>query len=467
MVWRLKRLESMKKPRIIISGVSGKIGKTVITSAIISKLRERGFKVQPFKIGPDFIDPSYHNVFSSLPSRNIDSIMFKKEVLVSSFCRAMENADIGVIEGVFGLYDSMDGLSEKGSTAEVSKILRSPVVLIVDAERINRGLLAIVKGFREFDREVKLSGIIVNNVAHEKQRQKIVNALKEYFKDLEIIGIIDRNRVIEEKMKYRHLGLIPTSERTHELDEIRTALREIGQQIEIDKLIELASNVEEICPDETTVESPHTDRARIGVIRDSIFSFYYPENIEYFESVAEKVYFIDSINDASLPEVDLLYIGGGFPEVYAGLLERNKSLKSDIKKRYYQGMKIYAECGGLIYLSDRVKTFNGEEYEMVGLIDGFIEMFRKPVGHGYVYLSTIKDNPLSIRNQSLIGHEFHHSRLFLREKVDFAFRVERGFGVDGRNDGIIKENLLAMYTHLHFLHNPQLFSRLIMWPHQS
>lgn len=458
----------MKKPRIIISGVSGKTGKTVITSAIISKLREHGFKVQPFKIGPDFIDPSYHNIFSSLPSRNIDSIMFTKEILISSFCRAMENADIGVIEGVFGLYDSMNGLSEKGSTAEISKILKSPVVLIVDAERINRGLLAIVKGFREFDREVKLSGIIVNNVAHEKQRQKIVNAFKEYFKDLEIIGLIDRNRIIEEKMKYRHLGLIPTSERVHELDEIKTALAEIGQQIEIDKLIEIASDSEEIYPVESG-ELYHTGKAtvRIGIIRDSIFSFYYPENIEYFESVASQIYFIDSINDTSLPEVDLLYIGGGFPEVYAGTLERNKSLKSDIKKRYYDGMKIYAECGGLIYLSDKVRTFNGEEYEMVGLIDGFIEMSKKPVGHGYVYLSTIKDNPLSIRNQSLIGHEFHHSRLFLKEKVDFAFKVERGYGVDGRSDGIFKENLLAMYTHLHFLHNPQVFRRLTMWPYQG
>jgi len=460
-------VRDMNKPRIIISSVSGRIGKTLVTSAIISLLRERGYRVQPFKVGPDFIDPSYHNIFSDRPSRNLDSIMFNQETIIKSFCKMMKDADICVIEGVFGLFDSVDGVSERGSTAELSKILKAPVILIVDAERINRGLLALVKGFMEFDRRVKLAGIIVNNVAHEKQKEKIVNAFRENFKELEIVGVIYRDSLIEEKMRYRHLGLIPISERADEIEEIKQAVRKVGRQIDIDKLIELASNVEEIHPPEyeetCSIVRPSI---KIGVIRDIIFSFYYPENIEFFEA-ADKVYYVDSTKDSSLPEVDLLYIGGGFPEVYAEMLEKNKPLKNDIKKKYDGGLKIYAECGGLIYLSGNVKTFNGEEYEMVGLIDGYIEMSKRPVGHGYVYLSTIRDNPLTNLNQRLIGHEFHHSRLTLREKVDFAFRVERGYGVDGLHDGVMKENLLAMYTHLHFLHNPEVFRKLTLWANKG
>ncbi|MEM1584191.1 MAG: cobyrinate a,c-diamide synthase [Nitrososphaerota archaeon] len=458
----------MNKPRIIISGVSGKIGKTVATSAIISLLAERGYRVQPFKVGPDFIDPSYHNIFSSRPSRNLDAVMFRKEAIINSFCRAMRNSDIGVIEGVLGLYDSVDGVTERGSTAELSKILKAPVVLIVDAERINRGLLAIVKGFLEFDRSVKIGGIIVNNVANERQGEKIVKAFREKFNGLEIVGVIHRSDIIKSKMGYRHLGLVPTSERVGEIKEIIQAIKSVGQQIDVDKIVEIASNVDEICPASFEELYPMTRCSiRIGVIRDKIFSFYYPENIEYFETVADRVYYIDSVNDSSLPDIDLLYIGGGFPEVYASLLEKNKPLKKDIKKKYEGGLKIYAECGGLIYLSERVIAFDGGEYMMAGLIDGYVEMYRRPVGHGYVYLSTIKDNPLTSLNQSLVGHEFHHSRLVLKEDVDFAFKVERGYGVDGIHDGVMKENLLAMYTHIHVLHNAEVFRKLMMWPHMS
>lgn len=458
----------MNRPRIIVSGVSGKIGKTVVTSAIISLLKERGYRVQPFKIGPDFIDPSYHNIFSNLLSRNLDSIMFRKETIIASFCNTMRNADVAVIEGVFGLYDSLDGKTEKGSTAEISKTLKAPIVLIVDAERINRGLLALVKGFIDFDKNVKIAGIIINNVAHEKQKGKIVNAFREYFKELEIVGVIYRSNTIEEKMRYRHLGLIPTSERAGEIEEIIQAIKQVGQQIDIDKLVEIASDVDEICP--SFYEEPYPkvkSNIKIGVVKDSVFSFYYPENLEYFEAFGDKVYYVDSLNDSSLPEIDLLYIGGGFPEVFAEILEKNKPLKNDIKKKYGDGLKIYAECGGLIYLSEKVKTFDGEEYMMTGLIDGYVEMHKKPVGHGYVYLSTIRDNPLTSLGQGLIGHEFHHSRLVLKEKADFAFRVERGYGVDGTHDGIMKENLLAMYTHLHFLHNPEVFQKLMMWPYEN
>ncbi|MEN2974349.1 MAG: cobyrinate a,c-diamide synthase [Candidatus Caldarchaeales archaeon] len=448
--------------RIIISSVSGKSGKTVITTAIIKKLEERGYKVQPFKVGPDFIDPSYHNKFSSKPSRNLDSIIMKREVLLSSFTRSMKDADIGVVEGVFGLYDSMDGVSENGSTAQLAKILKAPVILIVNAERINRGLLAIIKGFREFDREVKLKGLIINNIGSERQREKIVKTVREHFKDLEIVGAVYRSELVEEKMKYRHLGLIPMDERAMELHDIREAINQVAEQIDIDKIIDIASQVEEL-PESTENPLNIHFNIRIGIMKDSVFSFYYPENLEYLQQLSEKIYYVNSIEDEVLPDIDLLYIGGGFPEVYASLLEKNKPLKRDIKSKFEKGLKIYAECGGLMYLSDKIKTFNGEDYEMVGLIRGDVEMFRRPIGHGYVYLKAIRDNPLVRVNNSIIGHEFHHSRIHLKEKVDFAFHVTRGYCIDGVHDGILTDRILAMYTHIHFLHDDQLVSNILRW----
>ncbi|MCS7126032.1 MAG: hydrogenobyrinic acid a,c-diamide synthase (glutamine-hydrolyzing) [Aigarchaeota archaeon] len=452
----------MKAKRIIISSVSGKTGKTIITTAIVKKLVELGYRVQSFKIGPDFIDPSYHNLFSSRPSRNLDSIMMKKDVLLSSFTRAMRDADIGVIEGVFGLYDSIDGVSEEGSTAQVSKILKAPVILIINAERINRGVLALIKGFREFDEEVLLKGIIINNIGSENQKRKLLKTIYENFKDLEIVGAVFRSDLVEEKMIYRHLGLIPVVERSREISEIREAVNQVAEQIDIEKIISLASEVDEL-PEPTEDMTSYHFKTKVGILKDSIFSFYYPENLEYLQKFADRTYYINSMVDEALPDIDLLYIGGGFPEVYASLLEKNNPLKNEIRRKVEKGLKIYAECGGLMYLSNKIKTLNGEEYDMIGLIDGITEMSKRPVGHGYVYLKALRDNPLIGVNEYLVGHEFHYSRLILREKVDFAFKVERGYGIDGVHDGLLKENILTMYTHLHVLHNKNMFLKILKW----
>lgn len=447
-------------PRIVVSSVKGKIGKTTITLGIIKGLKEKGLKVQPFKIGPDFIDPSYHTLIAGKVSRNLDSIMFNNKTLIRSFISGSIGSDIAVIEGVLGLYDSPDGISELGSSAQISKVLKAPVLLILDAERTNRGLQAILQGFLSYDKDVRIRGVILNNVANQKQAEKIINGIKQRFKNIEVVGSIMRDSEIEESMSYRHLGLIHIAERQLEYERINSIAERIKKQIDLEKIIEISKESEELACD-CEENSFQLFNIKVGIIRDNVFSFYYPENLEFFHKTVKKLYYIDSIKDTTLPDIDLLIIGGGFPEVYAEQLEKNKSLRYDIKFKVEKGLMVYAECGGLMYLTNKIRTFDGNEYHMIGLIDGSIEMTRKPIGHGYVYLKVIKDNPMSKIGTEIIGHEFHYSKLSLNEKVDFMYKVARGYGIDGYHDGIIKDNILASYTHIHINHNPTLFYNLL------
>ena len=450
----------MRTPAVIISGYRGKIGKTSITMGIIEGLKKMGLRVQPFKIGPDFIDPSYHSLLAGRECRNLDSVMFTKKTLLSQFIRNTRDADIAVIEGVFGLYDSYDGITEAGSTAEVAKIIKAPVILILSAERTNRGIAAVLNGFLSFDREVRIRGVIINNIANDKQRDKIEKILKNY--DVEIIGMIRRDEEIERTMGYRHLGLIPVEERKEEERRIEEIAGKISKQIDLRKVIEISKEVEEL---ETETEAPDMEKVnvKVGIIKDRAFSFYYPENIEFFQAYSGRVYFIDSLNDRKLPDIDLLYVGGGFPEVYASMLSKNKELMSEIRSKYERGrMCIYAECGGLMLMCDKLVDLNGEEHDLIGIIDGDVFMERKPVGHGYVHLKTVKDTIFAKKGDELIGHEFHHSRLKLKGEESFAYEVMRGYGVDGKHDGIIKERFLASYTHIHVLHNRKVFLNLLL-----
>jgi cobyrinic acid a,c-diamide synthase len=450
----------VRTPAVIISGYRGKIGKTSITMGIIEGLKKMGLRVQPFKIGPDFIDPSYHSLLAGRECRNLDSVMFARRTLISQFIRNTRDADIAVVEGVFGLYDSYDGITEAGSTAEVAKIIKSPVILILSAERTNRGLAAILKGFLSFDKEVKIKGIIVNNIANDRQRDKIERIFKYY--DVEIVGMIRRDEEIERVMGYRHLGLIPIEERREEERRIEEVARKISEQIDLKKVLEIAKEAEELEVEPEILDAQRIN-VKVGIIKDRAFSFYYPENIEFLQAHSDRVYFIDSLNDRTLPEIDLLYVGGGFPEVYASMLSRNKELLKEIRARYDRGrISIYAECGGLMLMCDKLVDLSGEEHDLIGIIDGDVFMERRPVGHGYVHLKTVKDTIFAKKGDELIGHEFHHSRLKLRGEESFAYEVMRGHGVDGKHDGIAKERFLASYTHVHVLHKRDVFLNLLL-----
>jgi cobyrinic acid a,c-diamide synthase len=340
-------------------------------------------------------------------------------------------------------------------------MLACPIILVIDAERTNRSLLATVQGFHAFDPNVQIRGILLNRVGTRRQEEKIRAAVNAVMPEIKIVGAIPRSATIEEQFRYRHLGLIPTSERTQEVKALKNTIDSTAGYLDVMDIRKIAQTAEDLVLPEYQRETFRGRDVEVGVIRDKAFSFYYPENLEYLEANARQVHYIDSFVDSALPNLDLLYIGGGFPEVYAAELEKNEELMKSIRNSWSSGMHIYAECGGLMYLARAIIDTEGKTHKSVGLIDGVVHLQKSPVGHGYVRLETALPNPLAMPETVIVGHEFHHSRLDLGHKPAFAFRVLRGHGIDGEHDGIQTKRLLAMYTHLHVLHNPRLFDNLL------
>ncbi len=434
----------MKIPRVVIAGTITKVGKTLISLGLMRALRNRGFVVQPFKVGPDFIDPSFHYFATGRFSRNLDSFMMDAKDIRRIFCKASKDADIAIIEGKTALYDSHDAIDERGSTAHVAKILDSPVILIANAERISRGIAAQLIGYKMFDRDVKIKGVILNKVGNERHAKK-VRLATEKLAEMEVVGVIPRREDIV--LPYRHLGLVPAHERD-EFSRIFDLMAEVVENyVNVDRIVEIAEDCGEMECDEEEAEFVKED-VKIGIIRDKPFSFYYQDNIDSLSRVAEVVY-IDSLRDKRLPDVDALYIGGGFPEVFAKELEANKSLREDIYDFCNSGKPVYAECGGLMFLGETISTFDGDEYEMVGFLPIKTVMNRRFQALGYTeYISEI-DTPISKAGDRFLAHEFHYSKVIPLSELKFAFKVLRGRGIENGKDGIIRERTLATYAHVH------------------
>ncbi len=446
----------MDIPRIVVAGIKSKVGKTMVSIGLMRALVNRGYVVQPYKVGPDFIDPSFHHFATGRRSRNLDDFMLTKTDILETFERNFKGADIAVIEGKTGLYDSHDALDEKGSTASVSKILKAPVILIADAERINRSISAMLLGYKLFDPEVKIEGVVLNRVGNPRHAEKVKRSVERLAK-LRVLGLIPRMKI---DMPYRHLGLIPAHERK-EFENLFDRLAEIVERfLDVDRIIEIAYDSPPIdSVDENPIFEIKRCDLKVGVLRDKPFSFYYQDNIDAISSRANVVV-IDSLRDKRLPRVDALYIGGGFPEVFAEELEKNVSLRRDIYKFCDENKPVYAECGGLMFLGESIITKNGE-FEMVGFLPIKTEMHERFRALGYCVYRTVKSNPISKRGDVLIGHEFHYSEVIPLERLDFAYRVKRGKGVDGKHDGILKKNTLANYLHVHVLSYPQMVKRFL------
>ncbi len=447
----------MDIPRVVIAGTSSKVGKTMISIGLMRLLVNRGYKVQPYKVGPDFIDPGFHYLATGKYSRNLDSFMLDKQTILETFVRNFKGADIAIIEGKTGLYDSSDAVSEKGSVAEVSKILKAPVVLVANVERLNRTAAAIMLGYKLFDLDVMLEGAILNRVGSERHAGKVKKAV-EKLAGVRVLGVVPRKNV---KMPYRHLGLVTAYER-EDVDELLDSVAEIVEKhVDVNAILEIA---EKAPPLDAVVEDEESEaeiekQVRIGVIRDQVFSFYYQDNLDELSRYAELIY-LNSLEDKKLPEMDALYIGGGFPEVFAEELEKNKKLREEIYQFCQSGKPVYAECGGLMYLGESLETSEGE-FEMVGFLPLKTEMYKKFQAQGYSIYRASKSCIIARRNQRIVGHEFHYSKPTLTGKADFAFKVERGFGIDGNRDGIMKENTLGCYIHIHFLSDRSIARRFI------
>jgi cobyrinic acid a,c-diamide synthase len=445
----------MDIPRVVIGGTSSRAGKTVVAIGLMRALRDRGYKVQPFKIGPDFIDPSYHKFATGRYSRNLDGYMMSGEDIIESFQRNGRNAEIAVIEGVMGLYDAHNAIDEKGSTAEAAKILKAPVIIIANIERISRTAAAFVLGYKLFDPDVQIKGVILNRVGSERHANKAKLAV-EKLANMDVVGIMPRDNRIE--IPERHLGLV-TAYEMDRVEEIFDTLAEIVETyINVDKVIEIANSAKEMEDvQESAVYHPWKKYdIKLGVMRDKAFTFYYEDTLDAFAANGAELVYIDSFKDKRLPEIDALYMGGGFPEVFADVLERNKGLKEAIWEFCNDNRPVYAECGGLMYLGETLTTKEGDEYEMAGVLPLKTAMYEKFQALGYVRNIAMKDNPISKKNAVLVGHEFHHSRVKLRDKVEYVYKTERGKGIDGRHDGILFKNTLASYQHLHILSYPKM-----------
>ncbi|MGD1099888.1 MAG: cobyrinate a,c-diamide synthase [Thermoplasmata archaeon] len=431
-------------PRLVVSSYKGKGGKTLATMAILSALSRQGLKVCAFKNGPDFIDPSYHRAVLGTPSRNLDYVLMGPTVL-ERFYRYSLGYDVAVVEGNHGLYDSMDGRTEVGSTAQMAKLLGAPVVVVLDGERLNRTVGALVRGLTQFDPAVRLRGAILTNVV-PRQFDRLTAIVEA--EGLPVLGILPRSEEVARGMEYRHLGLTPMEERRSGglVDLVR---EQLSPRVDAAQLIRVAREGSESLPLRVPETPPAkaTGTARIGVVGGRPFTFYYPEMLERASQLGTVV-FIDPETDATLPPLDLLLIGGGFPELYAEALERNRSLRSSVRQFAEQGGRVYAECGGLMYLTDSIVTSDGE-FDMVGVIEGVTVHSKRPAAHGYATARVLRDIPIARAGTVLRGHEFHYSRVLLRRKYELALAYDQGQGLSDRQDGIQVNNVYAHYLHLH------------------
>jgi len=447
-------------PRLVLGAPHGRSGKTTIALGLIAALVKRGFTIQPFKKGPDYIDPSWLTLAAGRPCRNLDLYFMTPHQLRNSFLLGCQGANLAIVEGAMGLFDGLD-LKGTGSTAEIALALEAPVILVLDATRMTRSAAALVQGFKQFDPRVKLAGILLNRVARPRHEEMLRCAIEEYT-GLPVVGALpkDERYVIPD----RHLGLVPATENEKLYGALEATREAIEANVDLDRLLDIARAAPPLVCEEIPESVGPVAKVRLGVLRDRAFHFYYPENLEALTRAGAELVFIDSLKEATLPPVDGLYIGGGFPEVFAGNLEENSSLRQDIRRAAREGLPIYAECGGLMYLARRIK-YGERWYEMVGALPLDVQMENKPQGHGYTFLKACTGNPFFKEETGIKGHEFHHSRVVNLEKeaVNFAYRVVRGWGIDGEYDGLLYRNILAGYTHLFAPAHPEWAERLVTW----
>ena len=438
---------------MVIGAPHGRSGKTTATLALVGAFAARGLVVQPFKKGPDYIDPSWLTAAANRAARNLDSFMLSDAAMVASVTRAAREIDIAIIEGNHGLFDSLDE-EGSGSTAALARLLRAPILLVVDATRMGRSVAALVEGYQYFEPDTNIAGVILNNVAQARHAAKLESAIEQHC-GIPVVGILPRDETLA--IADRHLGLIPRREYDAQarapLEQMRRAAEEF---FDLDGILEMARGVPALTPIPSPVSNGGEVQGRgcrIGIVRDAAFTFYYPENLEALEDAGAELVFIDALSDKNLPHIDALYIGGGFPEVFAEQLEANASLRVDIRAAIESDLPVYAECGGLMYLS-RSLSWRGKQYAMVGALPCDIDVMETPQGHGYVEARVVGDNPFFARDTILRGHEYHHSCVVNLESSALAYQLTRGRGIGNQSDGIVYRRVLAAYTHLHALGAP-------------
>ncbi len=449
----------MTHRRLVIAGTGSGVGKTTMTIGLMAALRNKGYAVQGFKCGPDYIDPSYHTAVTGRVSRNLDSWMLSHDIVKEIFCRGSKDADISIIEGVMGLYDGKNARSNEGSTADTSMILDASIILVVNCQSMARSAAAIVKGFQCLTPGIQIVGVIANKVGSEGH-YKIVKEAIEQECNVPVLGFLKREDIIE--IPERHLGLIPSIERG-ELKPLFDRLAElITTHIDLDKLIELSSGNPVTYTETLFPSTLKPQQVKIAIAKDAAFNFYYPENLELIEAYGAEIEFFSPLAGELVPtDADGLYIGGGFPEEFAEQLMRNKEVMASIVRGITGGMPTLAECGGFMYLSEAIEDTQGTSYPMIGLVPGKVKMQRKLAALGYREVTGNAGNFLLGPQDQARGHEFHYSVFEANEGQTFqpAYETKGLRGI--KQDGYMNFNVIAGYTHFHFGSAPDMVQRWI------
>ncbi len=445
--------------RLFISAAHKSSGKTTLSIGICAALHAKGLNVSPFKKGPDYIDPMWLSRAANNSCYNLDFYTMQHSEILQYVANAEACSDITLIEGNKGLYDGLD-LDGANSNAALATLTHTPVVLVINVQGMTRGIAPLILGYQAFQKDINIAGVILNQYRGLRHEQKL-KAVIEHYTDVPVIGAVQHNNALE--ITERHLGLVPSNESKIAEQKIEQIRSQISDQVDINAIISIANNASKLSDIELTSASPITinkaksaSKIRIGIIHDAAFGFYYPDDIASLEKYGAELVTINSLSYSELPEIDGLFIGGGFPEEHLQQLSQNQTLKASIKNAINNGLPTYAECGGLMYLSRSIR-WNDKEFEMVGSIQADCVMHTRPQGRGYVQLKEASNHPwprlsaatISDSNDIIPAHEFHYSSLENIDKnLEYAYDVKRGTGISNKKDGLIYKNLLANYTHL-------------------
>ena len=447
----------------VIAGTQSGVGKTTLTLGLLAALRKRSLSVQPFKIGPDFIDPGHHTAVTGVPSRNLDGWMLSRAYNTTVFNRSLHGHDVGVVEGMMGLFDGYDGKSEAGSTAEMAKWLELPVLLVVDASAMARSVAAVIHGFQHFDPELNVAGVIFNKIGGRGHLRYLEEAVRDV-PNITVLGGFPSDEAIT--LPERHLGLVTREEQQLSAGQIDRLAGVIEEHLDLSSLLRLNTFPQpptpdpQSQPDRASLASP----VRFGIARDEAFCFYYPDNLELLEQAGATLVFFSPLHDSHLPpNLHGLYLGGGYPEAHAQTLAANTTMRQEMKDFIQDGRTVYAECGGFMYLTQGIQDVDGHDFPMVGVYPAGVRMRSRPSALGYTEVTILPTNGLfpALRVR---GHEFHYSELvpdLTVKQTRTLYEVRQRAAEATRPEGYVYKRCLASYIHLHFGSNPTFAQQLV------
>ncbi len=467
-----KKNSGSKFPRVVVAGLSGGSGKTTLSLGLIRAFRKRGLSALAFKKGPDYIDAGWLGAASGGSCYNLDPFLIGRDNIIPSFTRRAKKAGaaISLIEGNRGIFDGMD-LKGSQSTATLAGILRSPVVLIMDASKMTRTAAAIVLGVKNFDPGLRLAGVVLNRVAGARHEAMLRSSIESYT-GVPVLGMLPKLKGADSIVSERHMGLLAHKEHPEAEAALERACQLVESSVDVEGVIEAARRAPSLRATGETIRYKRKAGIVIGVIQDRAFQFYYPENLEALEQAGATLEIISPLSEKSkktikekFPRIHALYIGGGFPETNALALSKNRGFIRALKERIERGLPVYAECGGLMYLARHIEM-DGDRHPMAGIFPFGMAIWKRPVAHGYSIARIREKNPFYPVGTVLRGHEFHYSRpervsfppenkAAISDEVRFALQMERGSGIEGGMDGLVYKNVFATYTHTHALGTPE------------